>query len=348
MSIRSLSTMDCRKIHKSRSFFADRMLVLRSASLALCLIYSLPVNSAEQLTPVPERLQASASNEEGGDMAAGHTFKDCDTCPEMIVVPGGAYVMGSPEGERRRRKNEGPQRQVSIRKFAAGVYEVTRGEYRRFLNETGRSTGNRCNTFEEGKWRRRSKRNLNSPGFSQTDSHPVVCVSWHDAKAYVKWLSRKTGHRYRLLSEAEWEYAARAGNQGPRFWGSSASALCRFANGGDLALKEKHPSWKRRVVSCRDGAAHTAAVGSYEPNGFGLYDMLGNVWELVEDCWEDNYIGAPKDGSAWTWGGCEVRGARGGSWTSYLRRLRSAYRGRLGEERRNNADGFRVARTLAP
>lgn len=427
----NLKTFDYLKNHKYCSFFADRIFVLRSVSLVLCLVCVLPVNSAQQWTlvinnPFDEhrslpanrfinsadlsaaierlgfsairienlswhglghgsgsnysvrqgkfedfdrerietayefsginhsmgdliRVQASVSNEESEDMAVGHTFKDCSNCPKMTVVPGGTYMMGSPDSERRRKKNEGPQHQVSIQKFAVGVYEVTREEYQHFVNETGRSIGNRCNTFEKGKWKRRSKRNLNNPGFSQIDLHPAVCVNWRDAKAYVKWLSRKTGHQYRLLSEAEWEYVARSGSQQSRFWGHRASELCRFGNGGDLAVKEKYSSWEWRVVPCRDEAVHTAAVGSYEPNGFGLYDVLGNVWELVEDCWHDSYAGAPRDGSAWTRGGnCDVRVARGGSWTSGPKRLRSAYRGRLGVRSRNNADGFRVARTLAP
>ena len=186
-----------------------------------------------------------------------------------------------------------------------------------------------------------------TPGFNQADGHPVVCVSWEDAKAYVKWLSRETGERYRLLSESEWEYVARAGTGTSWYWGDGESGQCTHANGADRALKRRYGDWKWTVASCDDGRIHTAPVGSYAANGFGLHDVLGNAWEWVEDCWHESYAGAPKDGRAWTGGGdCGRRVLRGGSWGFEPWFLRSAYRSRYSAGIRYSLAGFRVARTL--
>ena len=216
-------------------------------------------------------------------MVAGHTFSDCGSCPKMIVVPGGSFMMGSPADEKNRHDAEGPQHRVSIRKFAVSVNELTRAEFGYFVSEADYFTGTNCWTFEHGEWDSRLDRSWLNPGLDETDSHPAVCVNWDDAKAYTEWLSRKTGHQYRLLSEAEWEYVARAGSQHSRYWGDSEASQCRYANGADLATKESYSGLT--VAQCHDGAVHTMAVGSYEPNGFGLHDMLGNVYEWVEDCW---------------------------------------------------------------
>ena len=162
----------------------------------------------------------------------------------------------------------------------------------------------------------------------------MVCVSWKDAKAYVDWLSGKTGKGYRLLSEAEWEYVARGGTRTSRYWGAGEGGQCEYANG---------------AASCRDRSVYTAEVGSYRANGFGLHDVLGNVWEWVEDCWHEDYTGAPVDGSAWTSGGeCGYRVLRGGSWVAKPRNLRSAIRIRNSTGNRVNFLGFRIARTLTP
>ena len=244
--------------------------------------------------------------------------------------------MGSPSSEEGRQDYEGPQHRVTIPEpFAVGVHEVTRGEFRRFIDATGWNTGNSCRTYEGGEWRNRSDRGWLSPGFSQEDDHPVVCVSWDDARAYVRWLSRQTGKSYRLLSEAEWEYAARAGTTTRYHWGNaigSSRANCR----GDL---------------CRDSYGYTSPVGSFGANAFGLHDVLGNVWEWTEDCWHRNYRGAPTDGRVWLWGNggeCSLRAPRGGSWENEPTRLRSAVRGLDDTGNRINKLGFRVARTLTP
>ena len=285
--------------------------------------------------------------------AVGDVFRDCPHCPQMVVVPAGSFEMGSPASEEERFDDEGPQHRVTIgSNFAVGVHEVTRGEFARFVSATERSTGDSCWMWEDGGWEERSGRSWRSPGFSQEDSHPVVCVSWDDARAYASWLSRETGEEYRLLSEAEWEYAARAGTRTARYWGEAAPGQCRYANGADLAAKRRNSGWT--VADCDDGHYTTSPVGSFAPNGFGLRDVLGNVWEWVEDCWRDSYAGAPRNGSAWIegdGGDCSHRVLRGGSWDSLSQSLRSANRGSYVTGGRDIYVGlrlFRSVRTLAP
>ena len=278
---------------------------------------------------------------------AGEIFKDCDDCPQMVVVPAGEFMMGSPDWEGGRDDDEGPRHRVTMpRAFAVGRYEVTVAEYRRFVRETGSSKGSGCYVWDR-KWKKEAGRSWENPGFSQGSFEPVVCVSWEDAQAYAGWLSDKTGKEYRLLSEAEWEYAARAGTRTSRYWGNSEEAQCKHANGADQTAKSRYSHWT--AAACRDGAVHTANVGSYGANRFGLSDMLGNVSEWVEDCWHGNYEGAPEDGSAWVSGGdCERRVLRGGSWVSGPWFLRSANRFRNSPGSRGSYGGFRIARTLTP
>ena len=278
-------------------------------------------------------------------MEPGRRFRDCDGCPEMVVVPSGSFMMGSPPGEEERDDDEGPQHRVQIAEpFAVGVHEVTRGEFARFVRETNRSVGNSCRVWNGGqkKWVERSGLNWRNPGFAQTDRHPVVCVSWDDVQSYVGWLSRETGEGYRLLSESEWEYAARGGTRTARYWGERESGQCRYGNGADASTTF---DWR---VSCSDGHAWTSPVGTYTGNGFGLHDVLGNVWEWVQDCWNEDYAGAPADGRAWERGDCSRRVVRGGSWYVKPRHLRSANRVRRTSGNRYNYLGFRIVRTLAP
>ena len=234
-----------------------------------------------------------------------------------MVVPAGTFTMGSPASEEFREEDEGPQHSVTIpAPFAVGVYEVTFAEWDACVRAGG------CGGYapaDEG-WGRGSR--------------PVINVSWEDAQAYVSWLSQQTGARYRLLSEAEWEYVARAGSRTARYWGESESGQCRNANGFDF------PGF------CSDGYEYTAPVGSFAPNVFGLYDVLGNVWEWTQDCWNGSYAGAPTNGSAWQSGDCGRRVLRGGSWVVDPSSLRSARRIRFTSEFRFYYDGFRVARTL--
>ena len=276
-------------------------------------------------------------------MRPGQVFRDCPECPEMVVVPAGSFMMGSTHS------NERPVHRVTIPvPFAVGKYEVTRGDFKEFIEATGRASGNSGWTQEYDQRKERAERGWNNPGYSQGDRHPVVCVSWNDARAYVRWFSRKTGKRYRLLSEAEWEYAARASTGTSRYWGDDMSTQCDHANGFDRTAKaELDFDWEH--APCRDGSAYTARVGRYGENSFGLSDMLGNVWEWVEDCWRDNYAGAPADGDSWVSAGdCGERVLRGGSWVTVPGNLRTAFRAGYSAEDRNYNIGFRISRTLSP
>ncbi len=248
----------------------------------------------------------------------GETFRDCETCPEMVVVPAGTFQMGSSASEEGRDYDEGPVHRVTIgQPFAVGVYEVTFAEWDACVRGGG-CGGYRPadNGWGRGQW-------------------PVIKVSWEDAQAYVRWLSQQTGQRYRLLSEAEWEYVARAGTTTPFHFGqtihpSQANYDANYTYGGG-----------------RRGQARerTVPVGSFPPNAFGLYDVHGNVSEWVQDCWNGGYAGAPGDGRAWESGDCRRRVIRGGAWDGNPRYLRSAFRSR-DSGNRLYINGFRIARLL--
>lgn len=236
----------------------------------------------------------------------GDTFRDCSDCPEMVVVPSGSFRMGSSYGG----DWEKPVHDVRIGySFAVGKYEVTFGQWDACVSAGGCS---------------------HRPFDSVRGSRPVINVSWNDAQEYVRWLSRTTGERYRLLSEAEWEYVARAGTTTRYWWGND------IGRGRASCLSD-----------CGDSDDEAAPVGSFAANGFGLHDVHGNVWEWVEDCANDSYRGAPTDGAAWTTGDCSTRVLRSGSFNDYAEYLRSAnrYRG-YPDYRGGNDIGFRVARTL--
>ncbi|MGI9476678.1 MAG: SUMF1/EgtB/PvdO family nonheme iron enzyme [Hyphomicrobiaceae bacterium] len=280
----------------------------------------------------------------------GTEFQDCPKCPRMVVLPPGQFKMGSPRKERGREKDEGPRHAVSIaRAFAVGKYEVTRGQYAAFVLATGQKDGGSCwseSKVGKGDWKDRSGRGWRTPGFEQTDDHPVVCVSWHDAKTYAAWVSQRTGKTYRLLSEAEWEYAARAGSDKPYSYGSGPSALCEHANGADLSARRVYGR-NLATYRCNDGYVHTAPVGRFRANAFGLHDMHGNVVEWVEDVVHANYKRAPHDGSAWVRGGNQSRRVlRGGAWGYGQRYLRSADRDEYYAGARGNYGGFRIASSL--
>ena len=285
------------------------------------------------------QLQAAAVRREEEGRIGGR-FRDCEGCPELVVVPAGSFMMGSRASEEGRYDSEGPVHRVTISEaFAVGVYEVTRGEFGRFVAATGHKSGDSC-WFWDGEWTEEEGKGWRDPGFVQTERHPVVCVSWKDVQAYVKWLSGETGEEYRLLSASEWEYVARGGTGTARYWGGTESGQCRNANGADRQTDYSG------AVTCDDGYEWTAPVGSYGANGYGLYDVLGNVWEWTEDCWNESYEGAPSDGRAWESGECGRRVVRGGSWYDLPRFLRSAYRFRNSTGFRFSSLGFRVARTL--
>jgi sulfatase modifying factor 1 len=272
----------------------------------------------------------------------------------MLVVPKGSFTMGAPAGEEERenwpaerRGYAAPQHSVTIRhKFAIGKFAVTRDEYAQFVAETHRTDPDRCDTLDASGGSTATTGNWRSPGFPQTGRDPVVCVNWDDAQAYAAWLSAKTGRAYRLPTEAEWEYSARAGMTTARYGSDNPAEICRYTNVGDLDYGEQHPGDGGVNRACRDGYAFTSPVDRFPPNPFGLHDMLGNVLEWTEDCWNANYGGAPSDGAAWRSGDCGRRVVRGGSWDADLSGVRSANRRGPPASYRNTTLGFRVARTL--
>lgn len=279
--------------------------------------------------------------------------RDCAYCPEMVAIPAGRFVMGAAPSEEERtslpeefRNRSQPQRSVSVKRFAAGRFEVTRGEYRVFAQATGRS-GEGCFVWGRADFETDPAKSWRNPGFAQDDAHPVTCVSWEDATAYVTWLSQHTGRKYRLLTEAEWEYAARAGTATTRYWGEDAGATCNYANGADRSTAARVPGaadWY--LADCDDRHAYTAPVGSFRPNAFGLHDMLGNVEEWTQDCWGANFSGAPTDGSAVAAGDCSLRAVRGGSWIDSPIGVPAAYRVGSHVTIRVSRRGFRVAADL--
>ena len=276
----------------------------------------------------------------------GSTFQDCNDCPEMVVIPAGSFQMGSPDDEEGRDADEGPQHRVTIdAPFALGRYEVTRGQFSRFVAATNHEAKG-CRYWDGDSVENDPNRSWRDPGYEQSNNHPVACVSWEDAQAYIDWLRKESGENYRLPSEAEWEYAARAGTTTRYFWGDDADEGCSFANGADQTAKKEQTGWT--VMACDDGYYGTASAGSYRPNRFGLHDMTGNLWEWLEDRWHDNYDDAPIDGRAWVDGNNSARVLRGGSWVNGPWLLRSAYRDRFVPDGRGNDLGFRVARTLTP
>ena len=282
----------------------------------------------------------------------GKAFKDCPDCPELVIIPAGSFVMGSNAAEQALAKagglkdkqisRESPQRRVSVPNFAAGRYAVTKGEFAAFVRAKGYQTeaerGDGCFGWTGSKVERDPKFNWRNAGFSQADDHPVVCVSWNDAQAYIGWINQSSGKTYRLLSEAEREYAARAGSTSAFWWGDSISADQANYNGTATSYNGSPQGTYRKA---------TVPASSFRPNPFGLYNVHGNVLEWVEDCIHDNYNGAPTDGSAWTTN-CTNNGRvlRGGSWYLYPAYLRSANRLRNSPDVRYYGTGFRLARTL--
>lgn len=276
---------------------------------------------------------------------AGEELDDCGVCPTLVVLPAGSFSMGSPEKEAGRSENEGPRHEVSIGRFALGKHEVTRGEFAAYARSV-RAPSDGCQVWDGESWRSDDSKSWQDPGFVQTDDDPVVCVSWHDARKYAEWLSLKTGHQYRLPSEAEWEYAARARTTAPRFWGHNPNKACGFANVADRTLKERFSGFTWPVHECADGFANTAPKGKLGVNDFGLRNLLGNVWEWTLDCWHDDYSEAPSDGSPRVTGDCPSRVARGGSWYSGPGAVRAAQRNKSPPGSRDADVGFRVARVI--
>lgn len=292
--------------------------------------------------------------------AASHTFRDCRGCPEMVRLTAGTMMMGSPDAEAGRDPIEGPQHRVAIRGFAIGRYDVSRGEWARFVAATRRITVDGCQWSGPSRdhdatanWRRL--------GFAQDDTHPVVCVTWNDAREYAAWLSRRTHRHYRLPSEAEWEYAARDGTATAFWWGNGRSH--DFSNHGTEACCGGRSEGRDRWQFTSPGSAFPA-------NGFGLHDMAGNVLQYVADCFMPSYAGAPTDGAARSGAevlktkgdladlngksSCDYRVVRGGDWGDRAAWVRTASRSFVPPPQpgaslatyRSGGVGFRVVRDL--
>ncbi|MCI4661661.1 MAG: formylglycine-generating enzyme family protein [Neomegalonema sp.] len=269
------------------------------------------------------------------DRADGEIFKDCDICPQMVVIPSGRFTMGSPDSEPKRYDDEGPQHSVNIGRFAVGKYEVTFAEW------DACAADGYCRAIARGgHW-------MNGDQDWGRERRPVITVSWDDIhgtsgdgkRGFLAWLQAKTGHVYRLLTESEWEYAARAGSDGPFHFGDRITTDQANLNG----------KYTYNGSSKGESRGKTVAVGSFPANAFGLHDMLGNAWEWTEDCWHDNYKNAPSDSSAWmdaNGGDCSSAVLRGGSWNGSPQYLRSANRDGVQRVNRNYSIGFRVARTF--
>jgi formylglycine-generating enzyme required for sulfatase activity len=290
------------------------MRFIRSAGLAwaaylLIVVPCIPPALAQ--TQLAGNAPLSAAQERA--LKLGDTFQECSKCPVMKVVPAGSFTMGSPASEPGRRADESLQHRVTVAgQFAVAQFELTFEEWDTCVADGG------CNGYkpDDLDWGRGTR--------------PVINISWEDANAYVTWLAKKTGKPYRLLSESEYEYATRAGTQTAYPWGNAIGKNNANCNGCGS-------KWDNHQSS---------PVGSFAANGFGLYDMVGNVDEWTQDCWHDSYSGAPTDGSAWTSGDCSRRVLRGGSWLSYPQIVRSACRIWDSSRSRYFNTGFRVGRTL--
>jgi formylglycine-generating enzyme required for sulfatase activity len=283
---------------------------LFSSLALLCLVAAAPLQAADK-TPAP-----------------GTVFKDCETCPEMVVLPAGSFVMGTPDNEVGRQPDEGPQRTVTFSKpFAISRYQVTAAELDAYVKQTGVVI--KSGDERPGRWCEAGK-----PSYEQGPRQPAVCVDYHELQAYTQWLSKKTGHTYRMLSEAEREYGARAGSTGPFPF--------PFDKEGEYQISQH-----ANTYGPKDGYSYSSPVGSYPPNAFGVYDMHGNVYEWVADCWHPDYVDAPTDGSAWIDDkNCERAHIRGNDWGEAPIFSRSGNRNDRPKSTRGDWIGFRVAREL--
>jgi sulfatase modifying factor 1 len=315
-----------------------------------------PAPASQPAPAAPALAPAATPSPQPAALAGGSTFRDCPNCPEMVVVPTGRFQMGANTAEIARfpaitpqiAEHEHPQHQVTIAKsFALAKFDVTRGEFSSFVAAANFHPPRGCGSFVNTRWIPRPDLNWDAPGFSQTDRDPVVCASGAEIEAYLEWLRKETGKPYRLASDAEWEYAARGGTVTAYYWGDDPTDVCAYENIADLTAKERSRDPGMFVMRCRDGFAETAPVGSFKPNPFGLYDMLGNVFVFTADCWNDSYVGAPSDGSVWNSGDCSRRVMRKASFANGRPfSFRAAMRTPEPLMTRSDRVGFRVALTL--
>jgi formylglycine-generating enzyme required for sulfatase activity len=320
--------------------------ILWGATVALFLCVALGGAYLRSTALRPSNRQAEAYPKAA--MAALPTIKDCEVCPEMLELPTGEFLMGSSETENGRRQTEGPPRRVAVAKrIAIGRFEVTVDQFSAHLAEIGEADKVGCRVIakvdgDDVTWGPPDA-SFRHPGFATTGSHPAVCVSWHDARGYAAWLSRRTGKPYRLPTEAEWEYAARAGTTTSYSFGIDDTRLCDYARFADLSSSFGWRGSCRRTVS----GYGPSPVGELKPNPWGIFDVHGNVWEWVEDCWTPEWQNIPLDSSAFTRpGSCEVGVIRGGSFAAGASRVRSASRWPTRSNARVYHVGFRVALDL--
>lgn len=289
--------------------------------------------------------------------------------PVMATIPAGQFMMGSatPTPDQPGSPSNGPAHRVTVKTFKISKFELTVGEFRQFVTATGYAPVGMGDAKDScwkwvkpgtgpwpdmpmavapGRW--------DTPAYAPSAYHPVMCVSWDDAQAYAKWLSKSTGKTYRLPTEAEWEYAARAGSQDEMPSGTDVKGICRVGNTMDQSTKAaflRDLGWNRKDAQCDDQAEYTTVVGMYQPNGFGLYDMTGNVNEYVEDCAHPDYTGAPADGSAWTTN-CSAEGekmliTRGGSYGTRDEQLGLTVRGHAGQTNLSSmGEGYRLVQQI--
>jgi formylglycine-generating enzyme required for sulfatase activity len=282
------------------------------------------VDKFKQLGAAPNPVAATPAILRARDLPPGKVFKDCVDCPEMVVIPADSFDIGSSGSDQ---KDETPGRRITIEQpFAMGRFEITRGQFAAFVSATGYDAGNRCLMLDDGQWEESAGNNWRNPGYPQDDSHPVVCVNWADAQAYVKWLSQQTGRHYQLPAETQWEYACRAGARNEYCGSDAADSVAWYDQDSG---KASHP------------------VGTKQANVLGLFDMSGNVSEWMQDTYHDHYDGIPGDGSAWIDDGAK-RVLRGGSWLYSRTDVRAAFRSVSDPAYRYFDTGFRVVRMIPP
>jgi formylglycine-generating enzyme required for sulfatase activity len=306
-----------------------RWISIAAMVVAACLLGLYFLRSTHTVTSV----------EQAAAYQPGQVFRDCPTCPLMRVLPAGKFIQGSTV-----EAAEQPQHQVIVPAAVAfAVHEVAVGEFREFAEAT-QLQSHGCSVYD-GEWKQHDEVNWSNVEDARTALYPVSCVSWDEATAYVQWLSKRTGRIYRLPSASEWEYAASAGGASSDSLMGNAEA-CKFANIADATAAERYPGWD--TVACIDKYPQSAPVGSFAANAFGLYDMVGNVFEWTQDCWNGAYDGAPQDASARLSGDCQEREMRGGSWFTSPRYLRASYRNRFPHDYRSTSVGFRVVGEVSP
>ncbi|WP_374433637.1 SUMF1/EgtB/PvdO family nonheme iron enzyme [Inhella sp.] len=302
--------------------------------------------------------QARAEQQRATPSAPGERFRDCADCPELVILPAGKFIQGSPDNEEGRSEDEGPWHEVILAQpMAVGRMEVTRAEWSAFVRDRGYRSeaerGDGCTAWNGKLALRTTERNWRRPGFEQAANHPVVCISWQDVQAYLQWLNQHSGGKpYRLLTESEWEYAARAGSQERFPWGADPALrqFCQHVNGADQSAQRTVPGaagvWQ--LAGCDDLHPFTAPAAELQANAFGLHGMLGNAAEWVQDCYSEATYASnpPQDGRAAQIERCPHRVVRGGSWYDAPPRTRPAKRARQAPDARTDAIGFRVMRPL--